>query len=62
MSSQCDIQAHSTPDPETPPPEPENDPPPDNMPMPETPPIEEPTFPRPPIQARNVSVIEITLL
>jgi protein TonB len=44
------IRAHSTPDPETPPPQPEKDPPPDNTPLPEQAPIEEPTPPKPPIK------------
>jgi hypothetical protein len=42
--------AHSTPDPEVPPPQPEKDPPPDNMPMPDQAPIEEPTPKAPPIK------------
>jgi len=44
-------RAHSTPDPEVPPPEPEKDPPPDNTPLPDLPPIEEPEPPQPPIKA-----------
>jgi hypothetical protein len=44
------LHAHSTPDPEVPPPQPEKDPPPDNMPMPEQAPIEEPTPKAPPIK------------
>jgi len=43
-------QAHSTPEPDMPPPKPEKDPPPDNMPLPEQAPIEEPTPPQPPIK------------
>ena len=34
------IRAHTTPEPDVPPPEPEKDPPPDDTPLPETPPIE----------------------
>jgi hypothetical protein len=45
------IRAHSTPEPDIPPPEPEKDPPPDNTPLPETPPIEEPEPPQPPMKA-----------
>lgn len=44
-------RAHITPDPETPPHEPEKDPPPDETPLPEEPPIEEPNPPAPPIKA-----------
>jgi hypothetical protein len=46
------VRAHSTPDPEVPPPTPEKDPPPDDMPMPEHAPIEEPTPPRAPVKTR----------
>ncbi|UTY60260.1 hypothetical protein [Massilia sp. erpn] len=44
-------RAHITPDPETPPPVPEHDPPPDETPLPEVPPIEEPVPAAPPIKA-----------
>ena len=43
-------RAHSTPDPEVPPPQPEKDPPPDNMPVPDHAPIEEPTPKAPPLK------------
>jgi hypothetical protein len=45
------IRAHTTPEPDVPPPEPEKDPPPDNTPLPETPPIEEPVPKQPPMKA-----------
>jgi hypothetical protein len=45
------VHAHSTPDPETPPPVPEKEPPPDIQPVPEAPPVEEPRAPQPPIKA-----------
>lgn len=43
-------RAHTTPEPDMPPPKPEKEPPPDEMPSPEHAPIEEPTPPRTPIQ------------
>ncbi|WP_229217918.1 hypothetical protein [Rugamonas apoptosis] len=43
-------RAHSTPEPDIPPPKPEKEPPPDEMPSPDHAPIEEPTPPRAPIQ------------
>jgi hypothetical protein len=43
-------RAHTTPEPDMPPPKPEKDPPPDNMPMPDQAPIEEPHPPQPPIK------------
>ena len=45
------VRAHSTPDPDVPPPQPEKDPPPDNMPVPDQAPIEEPEPKAPPIKA-----------
>jgi hypothetical protein len=45
------IRAHSTPEPDMPPPQPEKDPPPDNMPMPDQAPIEEPQPKQPPLKA-----------
>lgn len=46
-------RAHSTPDPETPPPQPHPTPPPtpDDVPGPTHAPVEEPTLPEPPIRA-----------
>jgi protein TonB len=44
------LHAHSTPEPDMPPVEPEKDPPPDNTPMPEHAPIEEPTPPKVPVK------------
>lgn len=46
-----DKRAHTTPEPDMPPPTPETDPPPDNMPLPDQAPIEEPKPPEPPIKA-----------
>ena len=42
--------AHSTPEPDMPPPKPEKDPPPDETPLPEQAPIEEQQPPQPPIK------------
>jgi hypothetical protein len=43
-------RAHTTPEPDVPPPKPEKEPPPDEMPSPDHAPIEEPTPHRAPIQ------------
>lgn len=42
--------AHTTPEPDVPPPKPEKEPPPDNMPLPDHAPIEEPQPPAAPIK------------
>ena len=42
-------RAHSTPDPETPPPDPRQDP--DDVPAPERAPVREPDAPEPPVKA-----------
>jgi protein TonB len=49
-TAQRTYRAHITPDPETPPPQPEKDPPPDNYPTPEHAPIEEPEPPKTPVK------------
>ncbi|GJI98355.1 hypothetical protein RugamoR57_50730 [Duganella caerulea] len=43
-------RAHTTPEPDMPPPQPEKDPPPDNMPLPDHAPIEEPQPKQPPVK------------
>lgn len=46
-----DRRAHSTPDPDVPPPDPKPSPLPDDVPPPVNAPVEEPTLPVPPIKA-----------
>jgi hypothetical protein len=55
--------AHTTPEPDIPPPEPQKDPPPDNTPLPEHAPVEEPTPPKIPVktQRRNIGSSVLTL-
>lgn len=48
-------RAHTTPEPDMPPPQPEKEPPPDEMPMPDHAPIEEPTPPRAPVKDISVA-------
>jgi len=52
MNTARDLWAHSTPDPDLPPPDPKKNPDPDDVPPPSRAPVEEPTLPEPPIKAQ----------